>query len=348
MKAATQPMKERTGVVLKTLVSEFINTASPVGSGDIVRVSHLKVSSATVRNEMAELEEGGYIKRPHISAGGVPSDKGYRYYVETLDEPPDLPVSMKDEIRDQFRQADMDMEVWVQTAASALSDTLGNMAIVTLPRSEANRLNYIQLVYLQDFLALVIIVLRGATLTKQFLPLEEPTTQDELTRAANKLNENIAGLKHSEIVDKERDLELTPLENTVKAQALLALKKMDLEASVDFYVDGLRLLLGQPEFDRTTLAREVVGMVEERVLINSMLAEAPGPGSVGVFIGEENSQEVLKPFTVVLGRYGVPQEASGTIGVVGPTRIGYGTTIAGVRFLSSLMSGLMMGVNGRI
>ena len=348
MKAATQPMKERTGVVLKTLVSEFINTASPVGSGDIVRVSHLKVSSATVRNEMAELEEGGYIKRPHISAGGVPSDKGYRFYVETLDEPPDLPTSMKDEIRDQFRHADMDMEVWVQTAASALSETLGNMAIVTLPRSEANRLNYIQLVYLQDFLALVIIVLRGATLTKQFLPLEEPTTQDELTRAANKLNENIAGLKHSEIVDKERDLELTPLENTVKAQALLALKKMDLEASVDFYVDGLRLLLGQPEFDRTTLAREVVGMVEERVLINSMLAEAPGPGSVGVFIGEENSQEVLKPFTVVLGRYGVPQEASGTIGVVGPTRIGYGTTIGGVRFLSSLMSGLMMGVNGRI
>lgn len=348
MKAGTQPLKERTSAVLKTLVSEFINTASPVGSGDIARVSLLKVSPATIRNEMAELEEGGYIKRPHISAGGVPSDKGYRYYVETLDEPPDLPVNLKDDIRDQFRQADMDMEVWVQTAASALSETLGNMAIVTLPRAEANRLNYIQLVYLQDFLALVIIVLRGATLAKQLLPLEAPTTQEELTTAANKLNENIAGLKHSEILDKENDLELTPLENKVKAQALLALKKMDLEASVDFYVDGLRLLLGQPEFDRTALAREVVGMVEERVLINSMLAEAPGPGSVGVFIGEENSHEVFKPFTVVLGRYGVPQEAFGTIGVVGPTRIGYETTIGGVRFLSSLMSGLMMGVNGRI
>ena len=348
MKAVPQPLKERTGVVLKTLVSEFINTASPVGSADIARVSLLKVSPATIRNEMAELEESGYIKRPHISAGGVPSDKGYRYYVETLDEAPDLPVSLKDEIRDQFRQADMDMEVWVQTAASALSETLGNMAIVTLPRSQANRLKYIQLVYVQELLALIIIVLRGATLAKQLLPLDVPTTQDELTKAANKLNENIAGLKHSEILDKEKDLELTPLENMVKTQTLSALKKMDLEASVGFYVDGLRLLLGQPEFDHTGRAREVVEMVEERVLINSILAEAPGQGSVGVFIGEENSQEVLKSFTVVLGRYGVPQEASGTIGVVGPTRIGYETTIGGVRFLSSLMSGLMMGVNGRI
>ena len=348
MKAGPQSLRERTGVVLKTLVSEFIHTAYPVGSGDIARVSLLKVSPATIRNEMAELEEGGYIKRPHTSSGGVPSDKGYRYYVETMDELPELPVNLKDEIRDQFRQADMDMEVWVQTAASALSETLGNMVIVTLPRAEANRLNYIQLVYLQDFLALIVIVFRGATLAKQLLPLEEPTTQDELTKAANKLNENIAGLKHNEILDKQNELELTPLENKVRAQTLLTLKKMDLEASVGFYVDGLRLLLGQPEFDRTALAREVVGMVEERILINTMLAEAPGPGSVGVFIGEENSHEVLKPFTVVLSRYGVPQEASGTIGVVGPTRIGYETTIGGVRFLSSLMSRLMMGVNGRI
>ena len=188
-------LKDRTGTILKVLVNEFITTATPVASEDIARVSPLKVSSATIRNEMAELEGDGYIRRPHISAGGVPSDKGYRYYVESLEELVELPREMQTRIRDQFSHAHRGIETWVQTAVASLSTMVGNMAIVTFPRATSARLKYIDIVYLQEFLALIIIVLQEARLTQHILPLEGPATQGELTEAANKLNDCLSGFE---------------------------------------------------------------------------------------------------------------------------------------------------------
>ena len=125
------------------------------------------------------------------------------------------------------------------------------------------------------------------------------------------------------------------------------LKEIDKEASLDHCVDGLRLLLSQPEFVESNRAREIVEIVEEKVLLRSILAEAPEEGCIGVFIGEENQEKSLRPFSVVLSRYGIPLEASGTMGVIGPTRMGYENAIGGIKFLSSFMSDLVVGVHGR-
>ena len=338
-------LKGRTGTVLKVLVHEFITTATPVASEDIARAPLLKVSAATIRNEMAELEGEGYIKRPHVSAGGIPADKGYRYYVEGFEDSPELPLDMQRRIRSQFGQAHRDVEAWVQTAAASLSSTVGNMAIVTFPRAAAAKLKYIDLVYLQEFLALTIIVLQEARLIQHLLPLEEPVTQGELTEAANKLNDALAGSRSSEIQAKE--LELTPLEEMVREDTAITLRDIDREASLEHCVDGLRLLLSQPEFAESSMAKQIVEIFEERVLLRSVLAEAPEEGTIGVFIGDENQEQALKPFSVVLSRYGIPREAPGTIAVIGPTRLGYQNTIGGVKFLSSFMSELMMGVYGK-
>ncbi len=339
-------LKLRTSTTLRILVNEYISSVAPVSSEDIARRSPTKVSSATIRNEMAELEEEGYITRPHISAGGVPSDKGYRFYVESLEDPLELPRGMQQNIRHRFGQAQRDPEAWVQLAATVLSQMADNMVIVTFPRANSARLKHIQLVYIQEFLALLVIVLQGARLRQHLLPMDEPTTQVELTEVANKLNDALEGLTYSEA--RVKQLELTPLEEVVREGTIAALEGMEAESALEHYVDGLRLLLNQPEFAETGRAKEIVEILEERVLLRSILSEAPGEGNMGVFIGDENPKEELKPFSVIMSQYGIPREASGTISVIGPTRMEYASAIGGVRFLSSYMSELIMSVHGRM
>lgn len=338
-------LKLRTSEVLKTLISEYINTAVPVASEDIVRRSALKVSPATIRNEMSELEELGYITRPHISAGGVPSDKGYRYYVESLEDSLELPSVVQEQVKGQFGRVQMDVEAWIQQAATVLSRMADNMAIVTFPRAASSRLKYIQLVYLQEYLVLLIIVLREARLKQHLLPLGEPTSQGKLTEVANRLNDSLTGLTYTEIESKQ--LELAPLEVMVRDDAVSILKDVDAEAAMEHGVDGLRLLLSQPEFAETRKAKEIVEILEEKVLLKSILSEAPDKEGMVVLIGDENQEQALRSFSVVLAQYGIPQEAYGTIGVIGPTRMEYGSAIGGVKFLSSFMSELIMGVHGR-
>ena len=338
-------LKSRTGIVLNVLVNEYIDTAIPVASDDIARRSPLKVSPATIRNEMAELEEAGYITRRHISAGGVPSDKGYRFYVESLEDTLELPLGLQRQIRDQFGRAQRDPESWIQLAATVLSRTADNMAIVTFPRATSSRLKYIQLVYIQEFLALLIVVLQEARLRQYLLPLDEVTSQNELSELASKLNDSLAGLTYPEI--RAKQLELSPLEEMVRDDSVSIMKDIDTEVALEHCVDGLRLLLSQPEFAETRRAKEVVEILEERVLLKSILSEAPHEGNTGVFIGEENQEKALRPFSVILSQYGIPEEASGTIGVIGPTRMEYASVIGGVRFLSSFMTQLIMGVHGK-
>jgi heat-inducible transcriptional repressor len=337
-------LSPRAATILRALVSDYIETATPVASEGIVRKFGLKVSPATVRNEMARLEEEGYITRPHISAGGVPSYRGYRFYVETLPEPEEPPPEVKRQVRQRFIGAGRDLEAWTRLAASLLAQMAGNLALVTLPKAVRARLRHIELVYLQEFLALLIVILQEARLHQQLMPLKESVTQEELTRVSNKLNALFSGLTPMEI--RAKQVELSPLEAEVRENALAILER-DEETTVDHYVDGLRLLLSQPEFSGGRRARDVVEMLEERALLKGIMAAGPQEEGVKVVIGEENEEEALKPFSVVLCHYGLPGETIGLMGVVGPTRMDYATTIGRVRFLSLFMSQLVASIHGR-
>lgn len=337
-------LKSRTGTVLNTLIGEYINTVTPVGSQDIARRLPQKVSSATIRSEMAGLEEEGYITRPHVSAGGIPSDKGYRFYVESLAESVVLPLKVQRQIREQFSRAALDQEAWIQLTATVLAQLTDNMAIVTFPRTPTSRLKYIDLVYLQEYLALMVIVLEETRLRHQLVPLVDVATQNDLSEMAAQLNEALAGLTSDKI--DEVHIELSPLGEVVKYNAAEILREADAEAVLDHCVDGLRLLLGQPEFSESRRAHGVVEILEERVLLRSILSEVPEGGNVGVYIGGENPEEVLRPYGIIIGNYGIPQKISGTISVIGPTRMEYANVIGGVRFLSSFLSDLFVGVHG--
>jgi heat-inducible transcriptional repressor len=334
---------ERSGAVLKTLIQEYITTATPVPSENIARRASIKVSSATVRNKMAELEEEGYILRPHISAGGVPSHKGYRYYVESLNEDMEAPVAFQHEVMGRFRRGLRDLEEWVDQAASVLAELSGNMAVVTYPRASAPRIKAIQVVQLQELLALLIVVLNEARLKKNLIPLEGSIGHEDFTYVSNKLNNLYSGLTYKQMLNKT--VELTPFENLVKDETLRLLKEDDEKRSAEHSVDGLRLLLSQPEFAEPGRAKEVAGLLEEGLLIRSFLSKASDQQKVSVHIGEENAEGPLKSFSVIICQYGIPDEASGIVGVVGPTRLAYSNVISGVKFLSGFMDEMMSSVH---
>ncbi|MBM3941915.1 MAG: heat-inducible transcription repressor HrcA [SAR202 cluster bacterium] len=337
-------LSERARTILNILVDEYIHTAAPVASEEIARRSPTRVSPATVRNAMSQLTEAGYISRPHISAGGVPSDLGYRHYVESLREPLALPAGLQRQIRRQLSQVNPATEVWVQRCATVLSSITANLAIVTMPRPSVPRLKHIQLVYLEQFLALLIIVLQGTRLMRRLLPLDEPVTQDMLSQAADRLNDSFQGLGWEDI--ETLPGEFSPLEDRVRRDTALMLREADRFTVPEHYVDGLRRLLQQPEFSQGGKARELVEMLEERVLLEKVLSETPGAGDVAVYIGGENRQEPLRPYGVVVCQYGIPFRASGTICVIGPTRMGYVEAIGGVSFLASLLNQLVAELYG--
>ena len=182
-------LSERAGTILNILVAEYIHSAVPVASEEIARRSSTKVSPATVRNAMSHLTDEGYISRPHVSAGAIPSDLGYRHYVQSLDEPPELPVVVQQKIQRDFSQAEPDLEAWSRQCATVLSDLTASLAVVTVPWARSPRVKHIQLVFLEEFLALLVVVLQETRLLRRLLAVAQPLTQEILDQSATRLND---------------------------------------------------------------------------------------------------------------------------------------------------------------
>ena len=332
-------LSERAGTILNILVREYIDSAAPVASEEIARRSPTKVSPATVRNAMSRLTEEGYISRPHVSAGAIPSDLGYRYHVQSLDEPLELPVIVQQRINRDFSQAEPNLEAWSRRCAAVLSSLTASLAVVTVPWARSPRLKHIQLVFLGQFLALLVVVLQETRLLRRLLPVAQPLTQEILDRSTNRLNDLFCDLDHDDI--DTNNLGLTPLEERVRRETTLMLKEASTDTDPEHYVDGLRRLLDQPEFAQGGRAKALVEMVEERVLLESLLPQLPETRDVAVYVGEENQEANLHPYGVIICQYGCANQATGTICVIGPTRMGYAEAIGGVTFFSSLMSKLV-------
>ena len=334
--------KER---VLRIIVHEYIRGGTPVPSESVARKLPDTVSAATVRNEMADLGEEGYITRPYASAGGVPSNKGYRSFVESLDEDLEPARELQEAIRRRFRHSQRDVEAWTQTAVKLLAQLVHSAAMATPPRAMESRWKHMELVYVQEFLALLVMVLEKTRLKQQLVPLQQPLTQDELSLVSNKLNAYFGGLTHREVA--VRGVATSPFEEEVIQAVLGILRAEEEEGLGDPYVDGLRHMLQHPDLSKGSQGREIVEFLEDRSLLRSVLSEIPPGGVVRVVIGDENKADVLRPFSMVFSQYGIPEAASGVLGILGPTRMEYANAISNVRYLSVLMSGLVQEVHGR-
>ena len=329
----------RRETILKTILDGYIASAVPVPSEVVTHHHGLDVSSATVRHEMAALEEEGYISRPHLSAGGVPTDKGYRYYVEALATTQELPQETKRSMRNQFTSVGRDVDLWTKLSARMLSEVATNMALVTTPRTIQTRIRNLQLVYLDELLVMQVVVLHGARIRKELVPLTEPVSEEDINYVSGKLNNHVKGLSYHEVLS--RSIETTPLEQNVLDVAQRILREEDQVSFADYITEGLRHIVDQPEFKDSAQLHDLIEVLESRRLAEAILTESPGVGAIRVVIGRENHEDALKPMSLVITQYGVRDQVFGTISIVGPMRMHYGKTIAGVNYFSSLMSQML-------
>jgi heat-inducible transcriptional repressor len=336
-------LSQRGGAILKSIVDQYINRALPVPSQNLVNDRDLAVSSATIRNEMTLLEQEGYIIRPHSSAGSVPSDKGYRFYVETLQLVP-LPSSQQIRISHLFHQVESELEEWLSLAATLASQMVQNMAVVAVPRQASCRLKHLEVVALQDALSLVVVVLHGARLRQQLMTFDRVVPQPDLSALANRLNAIYNGLTRQQIMDIIKELSAT--EQQVSDCLLRMMEAEDQQEQEKAYLNGLHFTLNQPEF---RLAPQVLTLTELVDCRRLLVAINPGildDRRVRVIIGKENQAEAIQNCSVVITRYGLPEEAEGVIGVIGPTRMPYARTISTVSYMAAVLSHLMAELYG--
>jgi len=334
----------RRETILKSIVGQYIVKATPVASQSIVSDHELGVCPATIRSEMAHLEEAGYIIRQHPSAGSIPSDKGYRYYVESLGEI-ELPLVEQILISHLFHQVERELEEWLRLAAKLIAQLVHNMAVVTTPKTVSCRFQYLELVNLQDSLALGIFVLRGARIKKRLINFDETISQSKLTSIATRLNAVYSGLARSEILAK--GIELSPVEQQITNYLSKIMQAEDEQEYEEPYLDGLHFMFSQPEFTQSQRMKSLVELIDHRNLAKIIAPEGIKNQELQVVIGRENRTEDIQDYSVILGRYGLANEASGTIGVIGPTRMPYARAIATISYLSSLLSRLTADLYGK-
>lgn len=332
-------LTDRQQRILKLLVQEYVETGRPVGSKTLAEHYPTSVSSATIRNEMAALEEIGFVQQPHTSGGRVPTDRGYRYFVHHLMGRAELSSGDQVMIRHQFRQVEAQLDSWVDFAAAVLAETAGNVSVVTAPRTLVARLRHFELISLQPRLVLVILVTQESAVRQMLLHLSRDAEQGELSRMADVLGPMLRGMNGSEVLAHIAGAD--DLAAAVLAQIANGLNALDSVEHTQVRHSGLENILSQPEFSGAE-GQNVVELLRGSSLLGALLPQLTRAQGVQVFIGDENPADSLRRFGVVMATYGIAGEVTGVLGVLGPTRMSYWRSISSVRYMARLMSDLMV------
>ncbi len=329
-------LSERQRQLLHIVIQEYVRTAQPVGSQVIARSYDLGVSPATIRNELAALERVGLLTHPHTSAGRVPTDAGYRYFVQNMLASAELSSQERQDIRSQFSLARQELDQWLRLSTSVLAKVSQNGALATAPRSARSYFKHMELVGIHGVKVLLVLVLQTGTVKQQLFDLDAPMEQPELSQTSNELNAQLAGCDTSGI-----GLKLSVLSPFAQQVALLvidAMARLDNQFSGQIYRDGLGQILEAPEFAEGEHVRRIVQVFEQRSLLEQVLGELSSGDDVQVVIAGEGRYAELQGISLVIGRYGAADQATGLLGVVGPLRMSYGRTIGAVRYVATLMS----------
>ena len=335
-------LTDRQRTLLLLIIRDYIDTAQPVGSKRLVEHYHLELSPATIRHEMSALTEMGYLRQPHTSAGRVPSEEGYRYFVSQMMHNAELPVSIQHTISHQFHQSRADMDQWMTLAASILAHQSQGVSMITAPHAEQARYKHVELISTQGRQVLMVLVMVGGEVSQQILTLAEPVTQERLSQTATRLNALLAGLA----VDGISALPIRPdaLDQDILILITQDMRRTSESNSGEIYTDGLTNVLSEPEFAESDDARRALKIFEERSSLQDLLARTTINSNIGglqVLIGGEGGWDDLRQCSMVIARYGVPGMATGALGVLGPMRMSYARTIPTVRFVAALLSDLV-------
>ncbi len=339
---AHEELTERERQVFLSIVKKFIETAEPVGSRYLSKHSGLNISPATIRNVMVDLEEKGYIRQPHASAGRVPTNAGYRVYVDELMSEAKLSSSSKKAILEQLSAFSEDVDLIIEKASHILSNISCQLGVVLAPRFTKGRLQKIDLVPITDNTILIVISIKGGLVKTIIVELDRTVPLHMLEMIKQILNERLYGLTIAEL-QKAFDLRFSDLDeaskNFLKTIRSKTEKMISLEGPVDFHVAGMGKVIQQPEFSSQEKMEVILNLIDSRDLLLKVLHETEGEG-VSIVIGEENKEDILKNCSVITTMYHV-EGVSGTIGIIGPTRMQYAKIISLVKFMAETLGCLL-------
>jgi heat-inducible transcriptional repressor len=334
-------LTERQKTLLLLIIRDYIESAQPVGSKRLAEHYHLRLSSATIRNEMGALTEMGYLRQPHTSAGRVPTEEGYRFFVSQMMNKAELSPSMQATISHQFYQARPGVDQWMTLAASILAHQSQAVSVVTAPHAEKAKYKHVELISTQGRQVLMVLVMAGGEVSQQILTLAEPVSQERLSQTTARLNTILAGLAVDDILALPKRSDA--LDQDILSLIVQDMRRTSQSVSGEIYTDGLTNVLSEPEFAEDD-ARRALKLFEERSTLQDLLARTTINSNIGalqVLIGGEGEWEELRQCSIVVARYGVPGMATGMLGVLGPMRMSYARTIPTVRYVAGLLSDLV-------
>lgn len=324
--AAVQGLSDRKLTILYAIIKTYLETGEPVGSRTISKYTDLNLSSATIRNEMADLEELGYILQPHTSAGRIPSDKGYRLYVDMLMEEKEQELQEKEE--QMLEKADK-MEQLLRQAAKALATNTNYATMISTPKSSSNKIKFIQLTMVDAEQVIAVIVLGGNVIKNKIIPVDEPLSNENLLKLNMLLNTTLNGMAIEEInlgliarLKEQAGEHGSVVGNVLDAVA----DAIQVDDEMQIYTSGATNIFKYPELSDKQSAQEIISAFEEKQqlteLVTQTLSHEENTG-IQVYIGDETPVQTMKDCSVVTATYELGEGMRGTIGIIGPKRMDY-------------------------
>ncbi|HOQ75824.1 MAG TPA: heat-inducible transcriptional repressor HrcA [Thermoclostridium sp.] len=334
-------LNDRKKTILKSIIDVYIQSAQPVGSRTIARKHDLGLGSATIRNEMADLEELGYITQPHTSAGRVPSDKGYRFYVDHLMQAYQLAYDEAMRLRQAMDNRVEELNQLFKRVCSIVSSFTGYPTVVISPQLSEALIKSVQVVAIDEKHLLAVLVVEGGIVRNRMIKHDENVEEENILRLSNALNAKISGKKISTVsMPDTLDLMLaSDISGALVSQVLDAVRECIRRVeSTDVYLDGVTNLLNYPEFNDLIKAREVLELLSEEDVIHALARSAMQKPSLDVRIGSENEIGPMKELSVVTTVYGHEVRSTGAIGVIGPTRMTYSRVVSSILYIKDLIN----------
>jgi heat-inducible transcriptional repressor len=347
--ASRNKLDERKKSILKVVTDDYIASAEPVGSRTIARRYNLGLSPATIRNEMADLEEGGYLEQPHTSAGRIPSEVGYRYYVDALISLQKLTHQEVENIYKEMEGYHREIESIIHQTSKILVQMTKYPSVVLSPQFKTAIFRHIQLVKLSATTVLVLIVTDTGYVENKMIELQTEVSTEELDRISELLNKKLRGISlkdlQSTLLNDIRS-ELVLHDQFFNESVKLLIKAIANRTSDRVYIDGALKILEQPEFSDLQKFKPLMNALEEEDRLYKLLSRNPGRGAQ-VKIGHENDELGLNDCSVITSSYEIAGRTVGVIGVLGPTRMDYAKVVPIVEYTSSILSELLTMISKR-
>lgn len=337
-------LDDRKALILRAIVSHYVSTGEPVGSKTLVDRYRLRVSPATVRNDMGALEDRGYIYQPHTSAGRIPTDTGYRFFVDSDTGDPRLPAEQTQQIRRFFGQPRFEFEESLRETAALLSRLTDHAAVVFAPVLDHSLVRHVELVRLASERAMFVLVTDTGRVENHVLPIPSTADDDRLQQTSDMLNRLIVDTNvdtAAAAIVENIDRFSPDLRDAVSAVANSIASDLETRENERVFLEGTSNIVDEHKFADLETVRQVIGALEHRRLVLEVMADALRATDVSVRIGSENILEEMQACAVITAPYGVEGNILGTLGIIGPTRMDYRKTIGAVYEVSASLGRML-------